>query len=422
MAVVVSNDTAAVLTLTTDNSLVHGSWIDGLSPPKVIAPRSVATFESEGSGLLGEPLTGVEGTVQYAIAEGGITQGTLHIQFDSPLVESEYANTFHVFAPEGWEVSASGGQGHNAILNIRLRTTARRNVPRFHARGRSLCFANSWSPELPVMSVGYLWNRLWESLPGPLSDLNIQRVIDENWLPFTHADAGLCGGMVYLVMDYYYAHLLPPKYVNPPSSSDDPLFLYIRDRLWDSFDVFGQGHRFLAYSAPYYPDGDEGVLQVAGLAMGRAWITYREEWARIQEDIDQGRLSPLGLIKTKGLEIGDNHQVVAYAYEKTGQRVTLFIYDPNEPLKEVRLCFDVTSTSGEVHIDRYVEGFPGAVGKPIYCIFRINGYAPQAPPNGRRAASTREGITAATGLDPPMSLRGAMDGITNSLREWLNGL
>ena len=94
------------------------------------------------------------------------------------------------------------------------------------------------------MTVGYLWNKLLDSLPGPLGDLGIGRV-DDNWLPFTDAGQGMCGGMVYTVMDYHANHLLPPEMTLPPSSRDDPLFTFVRDRLWDSFDVDGQGHRAL---------------------------------------------------------------------------------------------------------------------------------------------------------------------------------
>ena len=190
---------------------------------------------------------------------------------------------------------------------------------------------------MPVISLGFLWNKLFDSLPGPLGELGIGRVVDENWVQITHADAGLCGGMVYAVMDYYAAHLLPPEQVSAPNSRTNVLFEFIRDRLWDSFDVEGEGHRFLGYSSPHYPNGDEGVIQAVGLTRGRSWITYREAWPQIQQDIDAGKLSPVGLIQTDSLDIGKNHQVLAYAYKKSGRDVTLYIYDPNEAQQEVAL-------------------------------------------------------------------------------------
>ena len=200
--------------------------------------------------------------------------------------------------------------------------------------------------------------------------------------------------MVYAVMDYYAHHLLPPEQGTSPSSADDPLFQYIRDRLWDSFDVTGQGHRFLGYSSPHYPNGDEGVIQMVGLSKGRSWITYREAFPQIQADIDAGRLSALGLIQTDNLDIGSNHQVLAYAYEKSGQDVTLFIYDPNEGKKEIWFKFNITATDGEVEVrtNRRREN-----DKRIWCLFRMDGYSPRVPPNGRRINSVREAIRASTG-------------------------
>ena len=59
------------------------------------------------------------------------------------------------------------------------------------------------------------------------------------------------------------ANQLPPEQTTAPNSPNDALFEFIRDRLWDSFDVGGEGHRFLGYSSPHYPNGDEGVIQAA---------------------------------------------------------------------------------------------------------------------------------------------------------------
>ena len=56
------------------------------------------------------------------------------------------------------------------------------------------------------------------------------------------------------------------------------------------------------------------------------------------------------------MAIGDNHQVLAYAYEQSAQVVTLYVYDPNVPNQEVQLTFDVHDTTGEVHVERRVAG------------------------------------------------------------------
>lgn len=424
MKVFIRNESNAILNFASDQ-VKSGSYTPGWNPPAVINPGERKGFQAEGDRFI-VATTGTEGRVRYNIVDPAGGSGELYIHWNSPFIESQYGNTFHIWAPPNWEVSHWGGQGHEAELEIRLRRTDIRSVPKFNPKGRSLAFGNgTWNKNLPVISVGFLWNRLFESLPGPLGELGISKVIDENWLPITHTDTGMCGGMVYAVMDYYYHHLLPPTQSTNPSSQDDPLFKYIRDRLWDSFDVGGQGHRYLGYSSPHYPNGDKGVIQnVAGLARGRSWITYREEWPRIQADIDAGRLSPVALIQTDALEIGKNHQVLAYAYKKSGQVVHLYIYDPNFPHEETVLNFDVTSTSGEVMINR------SRGDDRIYCFFRTNNYVPKLPPNGRRIQSLKESILASTPptldstpLTPPYSARKAISGSgTNSLMNWMRSL
>jgi len=420
MAINVNNDSNATLRLA-GSEVNSGEFTPGLHPPAVIGPGQRLMFKGEGDLLLA-PTSGTEGRVRYAI-DGG---GELYIHWNSPLVESSYDNTFHVFAPAGWEVSHWGGQGHEAVLDVRLRRTARRNVPRFDAASRGFRFSNSWDSTLPVMGVGYLWNRLFESLPSPLRELGIEKVLDEDAIPLTRASAGLCGGMVYAVMDYYNAHLLPPDNKQSPTSRDDPLFRYIRDRLFDSFDITGGGHRYLAYSSPHYPNGDEGVIQVTGLARGRAWVTYREEWPLVQADIDAGRLAPLALIQTTDLDIGSNHQVLAYGYQRDGQWVTLYIYDPNKVDRsgtptEIALKFSVTSTEGEVHIERTPSS---ANDKRIWCFFRTNGYAPKMPVAGRQLSSVLEAIRANSNGPPPYSLRSQLQRSRTgpSVRNWMRAI
>lgn len=415
MHVFISNETDAPLTLTADE-VNPGSFTPDWSPPAMIGPGTRGGFQGEGNiAPINQAVTGTEGRVRYNIAAPD--GGELYIHWDSPLVESQYGNTFHVFAPPGWEVTHSGGQGHDAELDIRLRRTARRNVPNFYARGRGLAFTNHWNADLPVITLGFLWNRLFESLPGPLSDLGIDRLVDENLIPITRSGAGLCGGMVFTVMDYYAYHMLPPDQAESPTSREDGLFQHIRTRLWDSFDVDGQGNRFLGYSSPHYPNGDEGVFQAVGLTRGRSWVSYREAFSEIQTDIDAGRLSPVALIQTDSLDIGRNHQVLAYAYEKSGQDVTLYIYDPNEARQEVALKFNIESTDGEVHVTR-VGGDP-ANSHRIFCFFRINGYSPKMPPNGRKTNLVREAMRAS--VPPPYSVRAAVTAnhVDGSIVRWL---
>lgn len=411
MYIYISNESDATLTFVRDQ-IESGEYTPDWNPPPAINPGERKGFQGEGD-LFVVPTSGTEGRVWYNInAPNG---GELYIHWNSPMVESQYDNTFHIWAPPEWEVTHSGGQGHHAELEIRLRRTDRRSVPRFNPRGRSFAFNNNgWGDSLPVITLGFLWNNLFAE---PLEALGIPRLSD-NLLPITRADTGLCGGMVYAVMDFYHHHLLPPEQKNKPVSRDDALFKYIKDRLWDSFDVTGDGHRWLGYSSPHYPNGDEGVIQAVGLSRGRSWVTYREAFPQIQADIDAGRLSPVGLIQTTDLDIGSNHTVLAYGYEKSGQNVTLFIYDPNYEQQEVTFSFNITETDGEVRVTRSPDP------KRIWCLFRINGYVPQMPPNGRRITSVKEAIRASTAQKAPYSVRAAIAGSNSagSLKTWMRSL
>ena len=60
----------------------------------------------------------------------------------------------------------------------------------------------------------------------------------------------------------------------------------------------------------------------------------REAWPKVKEDISRNRLSALGLVKILSddpLDLGRNHQVLAYAYELKDDDLTLHLYDPNWP-------------------------------------------------------------------------------------------
>ncbi len=417
MYVYITNETDHTLTLT-GQELVSGEFTEAWTPHPVIAPGQRLGFQGEGDLFL-TGTTGTEGRVRYNIdaADGG----ELYIHWNSPLIESQYGNTFHIWAPPGWDVTHSGGQGHRAELEIRLRRTELRSVPNFHPHGRGFPFTNSWSADLGAVYIGQVINALYGLAPDVMGALGIEPVDDQAFGPITHADAGLCGGMVYSVMDYHANHLLPPTITMSPTAGDDPVYTHCRDRLWDSLDVLGQGHRFLGYSSPLYPNGDEGVSQTLGLTRGRSWVTYREAVPQIQADIDAGMLSPLGLIRSDELDIGKNHQVLAWAYEKSGQDVTLHIYDPNEAQKDVTFTFNITATDGEVHIERFVDGTL-ANDKHIFCLFRVNGYTTRMPPMGRPfTASVTDTIRATSAQNPPYSVRSAMAGrgTNGSVTAWL---
>ena len=418
MTVAITNASDATLQLASSN-LDDGDWTNGVGAPPTIGPGHTLGWEAEGhlAGIFGDGVatTGTEGEVHYTInAPGNV--GELYIHWDSPLIESQYANTFHVWCPPGWEVGYTGGQGHNATLDIRLRRTALRTVPKFNPAVQGFQFPNTWDSSLPAVKLGWVLKQLYSntSCIGEAATKIAETIVDaatlgvapiaisqmnEDWGPtLTSASSGLCGGMTFATMDYYYAHLLPPASASSaPTSAEDPLFLYIRQRQMDSFDAQGQGCRFLVYPLSVYPNGDEGFVQTVGLWKGRAWVSYREAWPQIQADIDDGRLSPIGLIHTDNNDFSDNHQVLAYGYKRSGQDVTLYIADPNWPQKTVTYEFNITDTSGEVHLTQNVEGYTDN-DKRIFCFFRLGNYTPQTPPVGSHLSSVRQALLALTGV------------------------
>src|ERR1700730_1284938 len=94
MRISIRNESDATLNYI-ESELVHGSWTSGdWLPPPTIRPGETKGFQSEG-GILIVPTTGTEGRVRYNIVADG-AGGDLYVHWDSPLVESQYGNTFHV--------------------------------------------------------------------------------------------------------------------------------------------------------------------------------------------------------------------------------------------------------------------------------------------------------------------------------------
>jgi hypothetical protein len=154
MKIFIRNESDAILNFI-GSEIESGEFTPGWLPPPTIGPGERKGLQGEGD-LFIAPTTGTEGRVRYDVAG----DGELYVHWNSPLVESAYDNTFHIWAPPGWEVSHWGGQGHEAELEIRLRRTARRDVPGFNVAGRGFRFSNSWDSDLPVISLGFLWRAM----------------------------------------------------------------------------------------------------------------------------------------------------------------------------------------------------------------------------------------------------------------------
>lgn len=214
---------------------------------------------------------------------------------------------------------------------------------------------------------GFAFTNSWPSQPAVAVDTAFGRIAIGN------AAAGLCGGMVFAVLDHWNAGILPPA-TRP--AADQPLYQQIVRRLIDSWDLPAGIARY--YDCMILPDGDRGIGlfgRHVTLSRGLASRTVRTEWPKIKADLDRGLPAPLGLVtvaSTKPADLGQNHQVLAHAYDQVGSAVTLRIYDPNRGQRDdIWIRFDEGGTTAFTHdlgIDNPVRGF-----------FRTN-YAPVPVP------------------------------------------
>src|SRR3954454_9688839 len=199
-----------------------------------------------------------------------------------------------------------------------------------------LHFTNSWPAGTPDYEV---------SVP-PLGDVRIG-----------DASNGLCGGMAFTVADLFLARRLPPSDVVPPAGGT-PLFNYVSNRLLASFDIPGG---LLTY---YYwantPAHDTGFWPVT--RFGLAHMTIIDQLPQVMSALTQGRPASLGLVTLASMNPGDLgkcHQVLAYGYEAAGSRVTLRVYDPNQPNNDdVTISLDTSNPAHTTTIDSNVDCDP----------------------------------------------------------------
>jgi hypothetical protein len=195
--------------------------------------------------------------------------------------------------------------GEELNLSSESAAVASRFVPGFKPGTSAFHFPNQF-PRGPVLSL---------PVPG------LGRI------PIGDAANGLCGGMAFAVRDLFTAGRPPPPDTVPPAN-DSPLFRYLVRRLFDSFDLPVGPLRY--FHRMNLPDGDTETKH------GLAWRTLVEEWPLVRRDLDEGLLSPLGLIRIRSpnpLEMGRNHQVLAYGYEldEATRDLRLYVYDPGYP-------------------------------------------------------------------------------------------
>ena len=166
-------------------------------------------------------------------------------------------------------------------------------------------------------------------------------------MPIGNASGGLCGGMVFTACDFYLQGVSPPPQTGPPAPGT-PLFEYLVDRLFASFNGVPGVLKYLRWMA--LPE------ERTRLSPGIVWHSLHQEWPAIQKDLDRGLPCPLGLVKVHSfnpLDLGKNHQVLAYGYEQDQPAglLKIFVYDPNYPdADELSLCVQPAGPDGPARI------------------------------------------------------------------------
>ena len=161
---------------------------------------------------------------------------------------------------------------------------------------------------------GFRFRNFWPKQPALILNFGAIRI------PIGDTSRGLCGGMVFAARDRFERDEDAPPDATPPQP-DVPLFKEIVDRQLASF-----GRLLVSVPIRFW--------LAAALGDGRrVRETVKRAWPAIRADIDAGRPAMVGLVRLATLNplapLG--HQVVAYRYDETPDRVAIGVYDPNHP-------------------------------------------------------------------------------------------
>lgn len=144
------------------------------------------------------------------------------------------------------------------------------------------------------------------------------------YLKLGKAERGLCGGMVFTALDYYYANKRIPDIYKLNTEDNDTIFRNIVKRLFHSFTV----QAVLWY---YY-------LQLPFVSSSFKLKHTSKQLPKIIEELKQNKPVPITLILIKSYNpdrLGENHQVLlTQLTHYTEDFIEFKVYDPNLPKKE----------------------------------------------------------------------------------------
>jgi hypothetical protein len=169
---------------------------------------------------------------------------------------------------------------------------------------------------------------------------------------------GLCGGMCFASLDYFYAGKRVPGYQKVQEIPNRYLF-YLWDRQLDSLGLL------------VVPRVIEWMLR-EDINVGQ--LTARNEIPKLRRRLDKGLPCVLALIRTsRGDDPTRNHQVLATGYDYDPQTglMTISLYEPNYPGKEPSIQLNLAHPSKGIHAIQ-------STGEPLRGFFLIN-YRQQQP-------------------------------------------
>jgi hypothetical protein len=152
---------------------------------------------------------------------------------------------------------------------------------------------------------------------------------------------GLCGGMSFLTRDIFES-MTPQLRNTDPTKIPVALADLIANRLVQSFDGPATVGRWLTLTA--LPDHDTDFW---GSGVFHQTV---DECAAIMGDIDNGVLSPIGLILTGPSwwpgDVFKNHVELVYGFDLADSQLTLHVYDCNNPGNDdITITLDISSTT-----------------------------------------------------------------------------
>ncbi len=175
---------------------------------------------------------------------------------------------------------------------------------------------------------------------------------------------GLCGGMCFTALDYFYSGKELP-YIEAPPDAGDFLHSYLFKRQNDTYGRFGKFiSKFIHWS----------LISDTRLQSN----TYRE-FSDIRLSLDKKQPVVLGLVYvhlSQSLAVWSNHQVIAYKYEVDSEKSTLYLYDPNFPGREDIVLELMKTEKGFQCIQKDLQSNAGI---PVRGFFKIP-YSFNSPP------------------------------------------